>query len=183
MSNTLTHFKRLMNPDYLGAYAFQPNEEKLVTIAYVREERVTGADGKAEDCVVAHFQEKDLKPMILNATNCKAISKLYRTPYIEEWVGKRLVLRVQPVRAFGEVVDAVRIKPDIPKQTATEYACEECGQILKPFGKMTAAQLATYTKQKYGRRLCSDCAGKAAKGEPTETEQTEQAQTTQSDEE
>ena len=158
-----THFKALMNPDYLGAYAFQPNEEKTVTVAYVREEHVMGADGKSEECIVAHFQEKDMKPMILNVTNCKAIAKLYKTPYIEEWVGKRLVLRVQPVKAFGEVVDAVRIKPEIPKAAPSAPVCEECAQILKPFGKMNAAQLAAYTKQKYGRVLCADCAGNQQK--------------------
>lgn len=182
MSDTLTHFKRLMNPLYLGAYEFQPNEEKTVTIAYVREERVMGADGKSEDCIVAHFQEKDLKPMILNVTNCKAIAKLYKTPYIEEWVGKRLVLRVQPVKAFGEVVDAVRIKPEIPKAAPSAPVCEECAQILKPFGKMNATQLAAYTKQKYGRVLCADCAkgqidaaeNKAEENKPEQPEQKEE---------
>ena len=104
-------------------------------------------------------------------TNCKAITKLYKTPFIEEWAGKRIVMRVQPVKAFGEVVDAVRIKPEIPKAAAKEYACEECGQILKPYGKMDATMLAGYTRTKYGRCLCSDCAGKLAKAEQTEAAQ------------
>ena len=159
-----THWKKLTNPDYLGSYAFDPGEEKIGTIAYVREESVVGADGKKEDCTVAHFAEKDLKPLILNATNCKAITKLYKSPFIEDWAGKKIVMRVQAVKAFGEIVDAVRIKPEIPKSTAPEYACSECGQVLKPFGKMNVAQLASYTSTKYGRVLCSECAGKEAKG-------------------
>ena len=27
MSETLTHWKKLMNPDYLGGYALQPGQE------------------------------------------------------------------------------------------------------------------------------------------------------------
>lgn len=173
-----THWKKLTNPDYLGAYAFDPDEEKVGTIAYVREESVVGADGKKEDCTVAHFVEKDLKPLILNATNCKAITKLYKTPFIEDWAGKRILMKVQPVKAFGEVVDAVRIKPEIPKAVAADIACAECGEILKPFGKMNAAQLAQYTKQKYGKVLCSDCAKKQSEqAEPEKAEQTEQTNT------
>ena len=169
-----THWKKLTNPDYLGAYAFDPGEEKVGTIAYVREESVIGADGKKEDCTVAHFTEKDLKPLILNATNCKAITKLYKSPFIEDWAGKRIVMRVQQVKAFGEVVDAVRIKPEISKAAPTVPACEECGQILTAYGKMTAAQLAQYTKQKYGKTLCADCAGKTAQAESGKNEQASQ---------
>lgn len=170
-----THWKKLTNPDYLGSYAFDPGEEKIGTIAYVREESVVGADGKKEDCTVAHFAEKDLKPLILNATNCKAITKLYKTPFIEDWAGKRIVMRVQAVKAFGEVVDAVRIKPEIPKAAAPDPICEECGQIVKGFGKMNAAQVAKYTKDKYSKVLCSDCAGKVAKGDQAEQDDSDQA--------
>ena len=171
----MTHWKQLTNPDYLGAYAFEPGEEKIGTIAYVRTESVMGADGKKEDCTVAHFSEKELKPLILNVTNCKAISKLYKTPYIEDWAGKRITMRVQPVKAFGEVVDAVRIKPEIPKAAPKDPVCEECAQILQPFGKMNAAQLAAYTKQKYGAVLCADRAGKQQKAaESSQTENKEE---------
>ena len=165
----MTHWKQLTNPDYIGAYAFEPNEEKTGTIAYVREEQVIGSDGKKEECIVAHFTEKELKPLILNVTNCKMISKLYKTPYIEDWAGKRITMRVQQVKAFGDVVDAVRIKPEIPKAAQKQSApkqqdvlCAECGQVLQPFGSMSVAQLADYTQKKYGRCLCADCAKGAA---------------------
>ena len=67
---TYTHWKKLENPDYIGAYAFQPNEEKVVTIKTVKREMITGADGKREECTVVHFVENE-KPLILNATNGK----------------------------------------------------------------------------------------------------------------
>lgn len=173
----LTHWKKLTNPDYLGAYAFDKGEEKTATIARVGREIVMGAEGKKEECTVAHFQEPGLKPLVLNATNCKAITKLYGTAYIEEWAGKRIIMRVQQVKAFGEVVDAVRIKPEIPP-AAPAPLCADCKAQIMAFGKMPPAQVADYTRKKYGRALCSACAEKAAANqgqeEPPDTEGAEQ---------
>ena len=151
----MTHWKALTNPDYLGSYAFDRGEEKTGTIQEVKREIVTGPEGKKEECTVCHFSEPDLKPLILNVTNCKAISKLYGTPYTEEWTGKRIIMRVQQVKAFGEVVDAVRIKPQVPPAWPR---CAVCGKQIAPFGKMNPEQVAQYTVGKYGKALCPDCA-------------------------
>ena len=173
-----THWKKYTNPLYIGAYDFDPNEEKIGTIAEVRQESVIGPDGKKDDCIVARFQESYLKPLILNATNCKMISKLYKSPYIENWIGKRVIMCVKQVKAFGDVVEAVRIKAEIPKSAPKQpaadsinYVCSNCAQVLQPFGQMSVAQLAEYTKKKYGFILCADCAKSAAdkKAEPTDT--------------
>lgn len=107
----LTHWKKLTNPDYLGSYDFAQGEERIVTIKEVKREMITGDGGKKEECTVIHFVE-NYKPMIANATNQKAITKLFETPYIEEWVGKSFKLVVVKVKAFGEVVDALRIKSE-----------------------------------------------------------------------
>jgi hypothetical protein len=161
MDNTLTHWKKLTNPDYLGAYAFQPGEEMIVTIKFVANEIVTGADGKKESCSVMHFAENDVKPLVLNATNNKTIAKLLQTPYIEKWSGRKIQLYVQPnVKAFGDVVDAVRVRPFLPVEK--ELICADCGKKIEKFGKMTADVMAKYTLSKYGRMLCSECATKAA---------------------
>lgn len=112
MSQTKTHWKQLQNPNYIGAYSLQPGEERTVEIVRVVKESVKGSDGKSEDCTVAYL--KDEKPMILNATNCKTLSKVYGTPYIEEWAGKSIIIHSEKVKAFGDVVDALRIKPTKP---------------------------------------------------------------------
>ena len=108
-----THWKKLTNPSYLGAYDFQPSEERILTIKEVRQEEVKGSDGKSEECIVAYFTEG--KPMILNVTNCKAIAKAYDTNFIEDWKGLNVTLYVTTVSAFGQVVEALRIKPIQPK--------------------------------------------------------------------
>lgn len=155
-----THWKKLNNPDYLGAYAFEPGEEKTGTIDYVRQESVIGSDGKKEDCIVCHFREKALKPLILNVTNCKMITKLYKTPYIENWAGKQITMCVQQVKAFGDLVDAVRIKNKVNGTKAAEILCEKCGQVIKGMGQYGPEFIANKNKERYGRCLCVECGKK-----------------------
>lgn len=108
-----THFKKLMNPKYFGAYEFQPNEKKVLTIDKVQNETVKGQDGKDEECLVCYFV--DAKPMILNVTNCKAIAKAHGSSFIEDWQGKEVTLFTTQVSAFGTVTEAVRIEQIAPK--------------------------------------------------------------------
>lgn len=127
-----THWKKLTNPDYIGAYDFQPGEERIVTIKDVKRQMVTGPDGKKEECTIVFFAQG--KPMILNVTNAKAITKLADTPYIEQWVGVSVKLIVVKVKAFGEVVDALRVKsekvtkPVLSLNTPNFEACRKAYQ-------------------------------------------------------
>ena len=124
---TKTHWKKLHNPDYLGSWALQPGQDIVVTIRSAAEETVTGADGKKEDCMVMRFVENDAKPMIVNSTNAKMIQKVLKTPYIEDWAGRKIQLYVESVKAFGDVVDAIRVRPYLPKVTEPDTKCAECG--------------------------------------------------------
>lgn len=158
MSEQKTHWKKLTNPDYLGSYAFQPGQEMTVTIVSVGVEGVTGADGKKEYCTVAHFAE-DVKPMILNTTNQKMISKVLGSPYIEDWAGRRIVLGVETVSAFGDRVEAVRVRKKQAVAVATD--CADCGAVISGSGKFTAAQIAAAAQKRFGRALCLECAEQA----------------------
>lgn len=160
MNETLTHWKKLTNPDYLGAYALNPGEDLVVTIKSVANETVTGTDGKKETCSVMRFHE-NVKPMVLNATNSKTITKLLKTPYIEYWAGRKIQIYVETgVKAFGEVVDALRIRPFLPVEK--ELICADCGKTIEGFGKSSAEVVARHTLRNYGKMLCSECASKAA---------------------
>ena len=151
-----THWKKLNNPDYLGSYAFQPGEEKTVTIDRVEREMVFNPSNNGkEECTVAHFVE-DVKPLILNTTNCKTIAKVWGTPYIEDWAGRRITLKVKKISAFGEMVDAVRVSGDRP--TEEVIICEQCGKPITPAAGKTAQAIAAATKSKYGKAICIDCA-------------------------
>ena len=125
----MTHWKQLTNPDYIGVYSLQPNEERTVEIVRVERQQVTGADGKKEECTVAIL--KDEKPFILNSTNCKTLTKLYKTPYIEQWVGKSVIIYAARIKAFGEDMDALRIRPTLPELTPAHRSWSEAVKAVK----------------------------------------------------
>ena len=171
-----THWKKLTNPDYLGAYSLDdPSKTIILTIKSVNLERVTGPDGKKEECIVIHFAEPGVKPMICNRTNAKAITRVAGSVYIEEWIGVQIEIGIEHnVKSFGELVAALRGKPYTPVIKATPK-CSECGsELTAPQGK-TIDWLARYTQQKYGRVLCAKCAEKEAKKAEVKTDGTDNA--------
>lgn len=172
-----THWKKLTNPDYLGVYALEPGKDIIGTIKSVGIEKVIGTDGKKEDCTVMHFVESNIKPMIVNVTNAKTMEKLFKTPYIEEWAGRKIQIGSESVKAFGEVVDALRIRKYLPRETGTSK-CADCKQEITAAGEMTAQQVVAFSRKRFGSVLCAACmkkreeAKKAAES-TAETEVTE----------
>lgn len=161
----MTHRKKLTNPNYLGVYAPEDGKSLVLTVKSVGEETVQNKDGK-EDCVVMHFCE-NVKPMILNKTNLKTMEKLMKTPYVERWAGKKIEVESQRVKAFGDIVDALRIKDRLP-QCAAPVKCAVCGAGIAPMGGMSGEDVAKYTAAKYGKPLCASCATKAAAAKTAE---------------
>ena len=167
----LTHWKKLTNPDYLGAYSIEDGKDLILTIAQVRLETVIGADGKKDECMVCYWQENQ-KPMILNATNAKMIQKLLGTPYIENWSGHKVQIGTEKVKAFGDVVDALRVRKKLPSVNVIK--CEKCGNPIMSANGMTDEQVAAYTAKKYGAKLCAKCASELAKAKTENADGTEQ---------
>ena len=112
---TMTHFKKLRNQNFIGSYELMTGSEPIelvVKIDKAVKEQVQNGD-KKEDAMVVYLQGQ--KPMIVNSTNAKSIAKALGTPFIEAWVGKAITLYVAKVRAFGESVDALRVRDVAPK--------------------------------------------------------------------
>ena len=108
------HWKKQFNYEYLGSYSLDGKKEIIVTITKSAQEKVTGQQGRKEDCFVVYFKEFD-KGMILNRTNAKAIEKVAGSGLIEDWMGVQIILYVEKgVKAFGDVVDALRIRDKKP---------------------------------------------------------------------
>jgi hypothetical protein len=105
----VTHWKKLTNQNYIGAHDLQPGQELTLTIESVSQELIKGNDGKEEMAIIARIKGAK-KPMILNKTNCKIIAKIHDTPYIEQWSGKQMIIYAAKVKAFGEMVEALRVK-------------------------------------------------------------------------
>lgn len=166
-----THWKLLSDTNFLGSYSFNDEvKEIVVTITEIKSEEVTNPVGKKELCRVAYFEETEVngvevKPMILNKTNCERIEKLYGTPYIEDWVGKRIIIMKTMTDFAGEKVDCLRIKLETPpfkaKAKAKEeiYNCSVCGTVISEKVRNAAIE-------KFGVAVCSkECAEKLNKKE------------------
>ena len=155
-----THWKKIVSdPNYLGEAEFQEGEEKILTIKGVNQaETIMTAEGRSQKAVL-HFMEKE-KPMILNVTNSKAIQKVVGSPFFEDWPGNTIQLYIDPnVRAFGEIVSAVRVRPRKPIARQA-VKCADCGGDILPAAGKGADYIVQGTKKTYGVALCWQCAGK-----------------------
>ncbi len=136
--STKTHWKKVFDSDYLGACDIEPGTELKVKIEKVKIEKVKGGKVKGgqnadtDNRNVAHFTEKGVKPMVLNATNCKQIRKFAKSEFIEDWGGVCIQIYVKQVKAFGEETEGLRIRdfqPKIGRQQLLPNTTEWAGAV------------------------------------------------------
>lgn len=110
-----THWKKLVNPDYIGAYSLEEGKDLVVQIGEVKRVMVTSTGGKQEECTVAELVGQ--KPFIINVTNAKAITQVVGSPYIEDWKGQKISLYISTTKLKGDMVECLRVRPVAPKST------------------------------------------------------------------
>jgi hypothetical protein len=144
---TKTHFRKIKDPNYLGSWDLMDDAgnftPRVLTIESFKAEKSVDSRGQEANIAVLYFKES--KPMIVNHTNVKAIAKATGTPYIEDWNGKQIELKVVQVKAFGEIHDALRVsKTPVavktkPKTIGLEQFAKGLDKVNK--GEMTAEEL------------------------------------------
>ncbi len=164
MPDLKTHWKKVVSdPNFIGEGDFQEGEEKVLTIDHVNaSETVTTAEGKSKKAVL-HWREKGVKPMILNVARSKSIEKVAGSGYFEDWPGIQVQLYIEHgIKAFGEVVSAVRVRPFKPRVQKQKPVppCTDCGNPIESAMGRDARWLAAYTTKNYGVPLCAACAQK-----------------------
>ena len=177
MAAEKTPWKKIVSdPTYIGEADFQEGEEKILTIAKINNsETVKTAEGSSKKAVI-HWKEPGAKPMILNVARAKAIQKVTGSKYLEDWPGHQVQLYIQDgIKAFGETVSAVRVRPYKPRpQQPSKDApiCADCGKPITAVRNGTVEQIVNYTTAHYGVCLCADCdQRRRAAQKPTETPQ------------
>ena len=173
-----THWRKFIETNYLGGFDLADGKggfkEITATINRVQKETVKNQQGKDEDVLTLHFD--GLKPMILNVTNSKTMAKLTGSAYVEDWVGRSIIIGTEKVKAFGDTHDALRIRNRLPVSTVSAGKCTDCQGDIVAVGKVTAEQVKKGTVKTWGDPLCLDCAqkrkeAKDATNTSTETEQ------------
>ena len=168
--------------DYLGAEDIFPSDaEPIVTIQNLYNGLVTLQRGKENKDVIVFREEsvpgiKEVRPLIVNATNRKTLRKLFKSVTADALVGKKIQLYLDhSVRdpSTGELTDGIRIRPRIPADKKAEaIICEQCGKPIKAIGQFSAEQIASINQKRYGKKLCGECSKKL--GEQTEAPKTEE---------
>lgn len=153
-----THWNTIVDTKYLsGEEIF--GTKPILTILDFKKEEVVGDGGRKENCGILYWQE-NVKPMIVNLTNVKQISKLLGSPFREDWQGKQIQLTTEKIKAFGQLWNAIRVCKELPKPTATVPPCNDCNNDIQALGEYSAGQIAKHTTKTYGVPLCADCGNK-----------------------
>jgi hypothetical protein len=116
MTTTKHRNYKSFNSNYIGGWTFADGD-KVLTIKDVMERNVANEknqNGEVKMCVL--FEEID-KPMVLNSTNNDTITRVIGSPNFDDWVGHKIKIGTEKVRAFGDVWDAVRVRDEKPKAT------------------------------------------------------------------
>jgi hypothetical protein len=107
------------NSSYIGGWTFEDGD-KVLTIKDVQPMMVRNEknqSGEEKMCIL--FEETD-KPMVLNSTNNDTITKVLGSSLFDNWIGKQILIGTEKVRAFGDIWDAVRVRPELPKPKTTD---------------------------------------------------------------
>lgn len=85
------------------------DSDLMVTIKRIVLEELESKDGRKQEKPIAYFNELE-KGLVLNKTNWSLIAKQHGDES-DDWTGKQITLFVMDVEAFGEMVEAIRVKP------------------------------------------------------------------------
>jgi len=150
--------------EYLGAEDIDLSAEPILTIAATYNGLVTLQRGKENKDVLAFVEKsvpglKNVRPLIVNATNRKTLRKLFKGVTAGILEGKKIQLYIDHNTKDpqdGGVTDGIKIRPYLPRETGTAK-CSECGEEVTAAGQMTAIQTVAFAKAKFGRVLCAGC--------------------------
>lgn len=102
---------------------------------------------------------EECKPLVLNKTNAKTLKKLFspNSDNPADCVGHKVMLKVENIKAFGQKVDAIRIKE------FSEEKCPVCGKVILPYAGKTVSEIKDISQRNLGEIMCGECMSKKAK--------------------
>ena len=139
-----THWHKVFLSDYLGSCDLEDGKDLKAIIKSVTVRPVKNTDGKSQDRNVVTFTDTNLKPMVLNATNCKIIKKFAGSVFINDWNNIPVQIYVKDdIKAFGEITEGLRIRPvqpvmNKPKLTPGIQSWPKAIEFLKGTGTIDA---------------------------------------------
>lgn len=110
-----TNYRKVFKSDHLSRVDIEEIAENgikpVFTIKEVRQLFGASVAGRKIDANIAYFEES-IKPLVLNATNCKTLNTLTGSVQVENWSGVTVMLYVDESATLkGERVGGIRISP------------------------------------------------------------------------
>ena len=126
--NEKTHYRKVFKSDHLGQADIEDLQENgsdlIFTIANVKQELNAKVAGRKINANIAYFIE-DIKPMVLNATNSKVLSKFTGSNFVEDWTNLLVKLYIDSnVKMKGETVGGLRIDNRRPQRKPSSITPE-----------------------------------------------------------
>lgn len=158
--------------EYIGVEDIEPGTEPVLTISALYNGMITLARGKEKHDVITFVEEtvagsiKQVRPLVVNATNRKMLRKLYNGVTADALVGKKIKLYIDPtVRnpQTGEKEGGIRIRDYVPKDDKVApkvYKCATCGKQITGVGTYSAEDVVKMNMSRYGKQICADCSKK-----------------------
>lgn len=124
-------FRSMYDSNFLYAFDLK-GRDVTVTIKEVKAVKVTNAQKKEQKKPLVTFKEShDARGLVLCKTNGKTIAAMYGND-TDVWPGKRVTLFAAMVDAFGATVEAIRIRPMVPKSSAKGGEFAEAEMMPSP---------------------------------------------------
>ena len=172
----------------VAGYMFGPIDDSQDVITPLVEQMLLEKHGINVDIEVVYVEQANYAeiintqlaggtaPDVFLAQSATALQSYYDQGLIKtwdytKWPGVKVQLYKDPkVRFANEEVGGLRVRKFLPA-SEPEVFCDECGQEIKASNGMTPKQLAAYTKKKYGKALCPECAKKAKEAQDATKQQ------------
>lgn len=160
-----THYRKAFDSPYLSSADI--TEPTALVIARVTLESDKTKKSK-DQFNTAYFAERELrpgeklKPMILNATNSRAMKAITGSAFIEDWVNVPVSVYVDPSVRFGkDTVEGLRImrrasRPRITPDQQNRWDAAKAA--FKRDGNLEAVLAKAEISEEHQRQLISECA-------------------------
>jgi hypothetical protein len=107
-------WRLVIQTDRLNSADLQGRDVTVVIERVVQVEVEDMKDPKKKKTYFDVFFKGKKKPLLFKATNCKSMTKLTGTRITEKWVGVAITLFPTMVNAYGDRVEAIRVRPEKP---------------------------------------------------------------------
>ena len=110
-----THWRKIMNTTFLNGDEI-PQGDTIVTISSYKEEMIYSQKDKQKEPQVTMFFNEFKKPLIMTNRKAKQITDALNTPYMDEWIGKKIAMFAANERHFGEDFKVITFKKAVIKK-------------------------------------------------------------------